>query len=64
MAVQFVHTTGHWLIFEHVCRQSKATANLAQGAWFTPLAIESGPHWITTDGDFARFEGLTSRAPF
>jgi len=54
----------HWSIFETVCRQSKATGNLAQDAWFAALAIEAGAEWITTDGDYARFEGLNSRAPF
>jgi toxin-antitoxin system PIN domain toxin len=54
----------HWSIFELVCRQSKATGNLAQDAWFAALAIEAGAEWITTDRDYARFEGLTWRAPF
>ena len=54
----------HWQIFETVCRQSKASGNLAQDAWFAALAIESGTEWITTDGDYARFEGLNTRAPF
>jgi toxin-antitoxin system PIN domain toxin len=54
----------HWSIFENVCRQSRVTGNLAQDAWFAALAIESGTDWITTDGDYARFEGLTWRAPF
>jgi toxin-antitoxin system PIN domain toxin len=54
----------HWSIFESVCRQSKATGNLAQDAWFAALAIEAGAEWITTDRDYARFEGLTWRAPF
>jgi len=54
----------HWSIFETVCRQSKATGNLAQDAWFAALAIEAGAEWITTDGDYARFEGLNSREPF
>ncbi|TLZ03430.1 MAG: type II toxin-antitoxin system VapC family toxin, partial [Gammaproteobacteria bacterium] len=42
---------------------SKATGNLAQDAWFAALAIESGCDWITTDRDYARFPGLTWRAP-
>jgi toxin-antitoxin system PIN domain toxin len=54
----------HWPIFETVCRQSKATGNLVQDAWFAALAIESGTEWITTDGDYARFEGLNWRTPF
>jgi len=54
----------HWSIFEKVCRQSRANGNLVQDAWLAALAIESGAEWITTDGDYARFEGLNSRAPF
>jgi toxin-antitoxin system PIN domain toxin len=53
----------HWTIFENVCRQANATGNLAQDAWFAALAIESGSEWITTDGDYARFDGLKWRAP-
>ena len=54
----------HWSIFEMVCQQSNANGNLAQDAWFAALAIESGTEWITTDRDYARFEGLTWRSPF
>lgn len=54
----------HWSIFKDVCIKSNAIGNLAQDAWFAALAIESGAEWITTDGDYARFEGLRSRAPF
>ncbi len=53
----------HWPIFENLCRTSKATGNLVQDAWFAALAIESGCEWITTDRDYARFNGLTWRAP-
>jgi uncharacterized protein len=53
----------HWTIFETLCSQSKATGNLAQDAWFAALAIESGCEWISTDRDYARFPGLTWRAP-
>lgn len=54
----------HWSIFEDLCRASKATGNLAQDAWFAALALEAGCDWITTDRDYARFPGLTWRAPF
>jgi uncharacterized protein len=54
----------HWSIFEAVCRQSGATGNLVQDAWLAALSIEAGAEWITTDGDYARFAGLDSRAPF
>lgn len=54
----------HWSIFEDLCEKAKATGNLAQDAWFAALAIESGCDWITTDGDYARFPGLSWRSPF
>ena len=53
----------HWSIFETLCRDSRSTGNLLQDAWFAALAIESGCEWITTDRDFARFEGLRWRQP-
>jgi len=54
----------HWDVFESLCRQSGATGNLLQDAWFAALAIESGCEWITTDRDYARFKGLKWRLPF
>jgi uncharacterized protein len=53
----------HWMIFEDLCVKAKATGNLVQDAWFAALAVESGCEWITTDGDYARFPGLSWRAP-
>jgi hypothetical protein len=53
----------HWQIFEHLCQGARAAGNLVQDAWFGALAIESGCEWITTDRDYARFEGLRWRAP-
>lgn len=55
--------TRHWNIYSDLCRKANATGNLAQDAWYAALAIEAGCEWITTDRDFARFEGLLSRAP-
>ena len=54
----------HWSIFEALCRQSGASGNLVQDAWFAALAVESGCEWITSDRDYARFPGLNWRAPF
>ena len=54
----------HWSIFQTLCERSRATGNLVADAWLAALAIEAGCEWITTDGDFARFEGLTWRRPF
>lgn len=54
----------HWDIFSRISRQSRAAGNLVQDAWFAALAIEWGCEWITTDRDYARFDGLRWRAPF
>lgn len=53
----------HWSIFADLCAKANASGNLAQAAWFAALAIESGCEWITTDGDYARFPGLSWREP-
>jgi toxin-antitoxin system PIN domain toxin len=53
----------HWSIFADLCAKANASGNLAQDAWFAALAIESGCEWITTDGDYARFPGLSWREP-
>ena len=54
----------HWSIFTSLCRKAGANGNLVQDAWLAALAIESGCEWITTDRDFARFEGLRWRTAF
>jgi len=54
----------HWSIFQDLCAKSQASGNLIPDAWFAALAIEAGCEWITTDGDFARFDGLRYRRPF
>ena len=54
----------HWDIFRSISLDCQATGNLIPDAWFAALAIESGCEWITTDRDFARFKGLSWRAPF
>jgi toxin-antitoxin system PIN domain toxin len=54
----------HWPIFGKLCVDAKATGNLVQDAWNAALAIEAGCEWITTDRDYARFQGLNWRSPF
>ena len=54
----------HFTIFEDLCRRAAAAGNLVQDAWLAALALESGCEWITTDGDYARFPGLSWRRPF
>ena len=53
----------HWDIFTKLCRESMVKGNLVPDAYFAALAIESGCEWISTDGDYARFSGLTWRRP-
>lgn len=49
---------GHWTIFARLCREAGAKGNLVPDAFLAAIAIEHGCEWITTDRDFARFEGL------
>jgi len=53
----------HWSIFLDLCRRCAARGNLVADAWHAALAIETGAEWITTDRDYARFEGLRWRHP-
>jgi toxin-antitoxin system PIN domain toxin len=53
----------HWDIFVRLCRQVSARGNMVPDAFLAALAIEAGCEWITTDRDFARFEGLRWRHP-
>jgi toxin-antitoxin system PIN domain toxin len=53
----------HWGIFLDLVRSAEARGNLIPDAYFAALAIESGSEWITTDRDYARFPGLSSRHP-
>ncbi|MHC4959080.1 MAG: TA system VapC family ribonuclease toxin [Planctomycetota bacterium] len=53
----------HWDIFAKLCRGARARGNLVPDAHFAALAIESGCEWVTTDKDYARFDGLRWRHP-
>jgi uncharacterized protein len=53
----------HWGIFERVCRDAGVTGNLVPDAYLAALAMEHGAELITSDGDFARFDGLRWRHP-
>lgn len=53
----------HWDIFRRLCTASSVRGNLVPDAYLAALAIESGCEWVTTDQDFARFDGLRIRAP-
>jgi hypothetical protein len=53
----------HWEIFGELCRAAEARGNLIPDAFLAALAIESGSEWISTDRDYARFEGLRFKHP-
>ena len=49
----------------HALRSGQATGNLAHDAHIAALIVEHGVREIwTTDRDFARFKGVTTRNPF
>ena len=54
----------HWGIFERLCRDGGVRGNLVPDAYIAALAIEHGAELITTDRDFARFDGLRWQRPF
>jgi uncharacterized protein len=49
----------HWDIFTDLIVGTSARGNLIPDAYLAAIAIESGSQWVSTDGDFARFGGLT-----
>lgn len=53
----------NWPIFRELCRTLPATGKLVADAWHAALAIEHDCHWISTDGDFARFASLNWSHP-
>lgn len=53
----------HRHIFHDLRVRAKAKGNLVTDAYFAALAIEWGCEWISTDGEYARFPGLTWRRP-
>ncbi len=54
---------GHWAIFANLLRETSAKGGLVTDVWFAALAIEWGCTWVTLDGDYARFKGLSVRGP-
>ncbi len=53
----------HFEIFLRLIEAVGAKGNLIPDAYLAALAIESGCEWITTDMDYARFEGLNWSNP-
>jgi toxin-antitoxin system PIN domain toxin len=56
-------TARHWSIFTELVASSKVSGPLVADAYLAALAIEHGCEFVTTDGDFHRFEGLRARHP-
>lgn len=62
--VRIIHATSrHLEVFSHLLATGQATANLVPDAHLAALAIEHGCVLCSTDGDFARFSGLTWQNP-
>ncbi len=56
-------TARHWSIFTDLLRSSRVEGPLVADAYLAALAIDHGCEFITTDGDFHRFERLRVRHP-
>ncbi len=62
--VRVIHATGrHLEVFADLLALGQATANLVPDAHLAALAIEHGCILCSTDGDFARFPGLSWKNP-
>lgn len=58
-------TPGHQAILREVLQESGVTGNLIHDAHLVALALEHGVHeLLTLDGDFRRFQQISSRNPF
>ena len=53
----------HWGIFAELIRTTGARANVVPDAFLAALALEHGATWVTDDGGYRRFPGLTVRRP-
>lgn len=53
----------HWEIFSRLCREAEIVGPMVSDAYFAALAIERGCEFMTTDSDYARFEGLRWKHP-
>jgi hypothetical protein len=59
--VEILPGSSHWSIFTHLIKIYRCKGNLIPDVWFAALAIEHGCTWVSTDRDYSRFEGLTTR---
>lgn len=55
--------TTHWRVFVELIRSAGIQGAMVTDAYLAALAVEHGCEFVTTDGDFARFEGLRWRHP-
>ena len=46
----------HWRIFTDLCGRQGIVGKLIPDAYLAALAIEADAEWVTSDGDFERFE--------
>ncbi|MCP3957526.1 MAG: type II toxin-antitoxin system VapC family toxin [bacterium] len=53
----------HWQIFVDLIRGADIRGAMVTDAYLAALAIEHGCEFVSTDSDFARFEGLRWRHP-
>ncbi len=53
----------HLVIFERLCRESRAKGKLVADAQHAAVAIEHGCTMVSTDSDFDRFPGLRWQHP-
>ena len=60
-AVFVTPSRAHWELFTKMCNDIEG--RLVSDAYVAALAIEHGCELITTDSDFARFQGLRWRHP-
>ena len=56
-------TENHWVIFQRMLREGKATGNLVSDAHLAALAVEHNCALYSTDADFSRFRGLKWKNP-
>jgi toxin-antitoxin system PIN domain toxin len=62
-AVVALPTHRHWRLLTDLCISANIRGPLVSDAYLAALAIEHGCELVTTDSDFARFEGLRWRHP-
>ena len=53
----------HWEIFRELVGTGNVRGNLVPDAWLAALAIEHGCELVSSDSDFARFDGLRWSRP-